>query len=76
MRNVAKMTVKTCWSSRLERTAGRIKRDADLIHSLLQYVLGVLHQLLHFSEHVVQTERTSLQGVPQGQRLAGRQQKT
>lgn len=41
-----------------------IKYDADLVHSLLQYVLGILHQLLHLSEHVVQADRAALQGVP------------
>lgn len=49
-----------------------IKHDADLVHSFLQYMLGVLHQLLHLSEHVVQTKRASLQGVTQDQRTAPR----
>ena len=56
-----------------------IKCDADLVGSLLQYVLGVLHQLLHLSEHVVQADRAPLQGVPQDhcpapRRAAGRPQ--
>lgn len=43
-----------------------LKDDADLVNSFLQYVLGVLHQLLHLSEHVVQTDWAPLQNVPQG----------
>lgn len=49
-----------------------IKCDADLVRSLLQYVLGVLHQLLHLSEHVVQADGAPLQGVPQDHRPAPR----
>lgn len=49
-----------------------IKYDADLVHCLLQYVLGILHQLLHLSEHVVKADRTPLQGVLQDHRPAPR----
>lgn len=48
-----------------------IKYDADLVHSLLQYMLSVLHQLLHLSEHVVQADRASLQGVPHQDHFPG-----
>lgn len=46
------------------------KDDADLVNSFLQYVLGVLHQLLHLSEHLVQTDWAPVQGAPQGYRAA------
>ncbi len=46
--------------------------DADLVHSLLQYVPGVFHQLLHLSEHVVQTDRAPIQRIPQDHRSAAR----
>lgn len=49
-----------------------IKYDADLVHRLLQYVLSILHQLLHLTEHIVQADRTWLQVVPQNQRPASR----
>lgn len=38
-------------------------KDSDLLHRLIQYVLSVLHQLLHLPEHFIQADRTRLHRV-------------